>query len=226
MGLVPPSQELGRSCTVLPPFPSRLLCLSLLPLYPYCITTWEICQEVFSTFFGFQLSCESNRNPASLTALDFSYIVSHIGRFVKREFREFFPGRNPCGIAVAGLYLCPSLLTLQIISHLPLDCNRQNAQNRDFYFLKLCATFLLTKVAWCVIMEFSAAATVSGRLKKPPHTLGRSKCGAGKIQFKFSGCLGSHPLLPFHKPLHASPLCDYPPSPFISGEHQTIQINL
>ena len=62
-------------------FPLGLPCPRL--LYPYCITTWEICQEVFSTFFGFQLSCESNRNPASLTALDFSYIVPHIGRFVK-----------------------------------------------------------------------------------------------------------------------------------------------
>jgi hypothetical protein len=51
VGLVPPSQKLGRSCTALPPFPSRLLCLSLLTLYPYCITTWAICQGVFDNFF-------------------------------------------------------------------------------------------------------------------------------------------------------------------------------
>lgn len=38
VGLVPPSQELGRSRTALPPFPSRLPRLSLLPLCPYCIT--------------------------------------------------------------------------------------------------------------------------------------------------------------------------------------------
>ena len=49
--LVPPSQEFGRSRTALPPFPSRLPCLSLLLLYPYCITTWEICQGVSENFF-------------------------------------------------------------------------------------------------------------------------------------------------------------------------------
>ena len=44
VGLVPPSQELGRSRTALPPFPSRLPCLSLLSLCPYCITIWAVCQ--------------------------------------------------------------------------------------------------------------------------------------------------------------------------------------
>ena len=54
-------------------------------------------------------------------------------------------------------------LTLQIIAHLPTECNRQNAQNRDFYFLDICATFLLTKCWRCVIMEICA-----------PHTRGRA----------------------------------------------------
>ena len=47
VGLVPPSQELGRSRTALPPFPSRLPCLSLLPLYPYYIITGAICQVLY-----------------------------------------------------------------------------------------------------------------------------------------------------------------------------------
>ena len=54
-------------------------------------------------------------------------------------------------------------LTLQIIAHLPTECNRQNTQNRDFYFPKLCATFLLTNCWRCVIMEICA-----------PHTRGRA----------------------------------------------------
>ena len=84
-----------------------------------------------------------------------------------------------CSIAVAGLYLCPSLLTLQIIAHLPLDCNRQNVQNRDFYFLKICATFLLTKLARHGIMEISARAHVSGPKKTATPFHSRSSRVAG-----------------------------------------------
>ena len=54
----------------------------------------------------------------------------------------------------------PLPLTLQIIAHLPTECNRQNAQNRDFYFLDICATFCLTNCWWCVIMEISRPSTV------------------------------------------------------------------
>ena len=50
VGLVPPSQELGRNRTALPPFPSRPPCLSLLPLCPYYIIRMGFCQGVFKSF--------------------------------------------------------------------------------------------------------------------------------------------------------------------------------
>ena len=45
------------------------------------------------------------------------------------------------------------------IPHPSPDCNRQNVQNRDFYFLDICATFLLTKCWRYVIMEIPAPTT-------------------------------------------------------------------
>ena len=57
----------------------------------------------------------------------------------------------------------PYPLDTNSIPHLFPDCNRQNAQNRDFYFLNICATFLLTNCWRCVIMEICA-----------PHTRGRA----------------------------------------------------
>ena len=63
-------------------------------------------------------------------------------------------------------------LTLQIIAHLTTECNRQNTQNRDFYFPKLCATFCLTKCWRCVIMEILRASPVGAPPKKPPQKMG------------------------------------------------------
>jgi hypothetical protein len=150
------------------------------------------------------------------TALTLYHILSGLSRgFLKFLLRKLRAGRlghtQPLPTVrhlawVSQLPRCSLPLTLQIIAHLPTDCNRQNTQNRDFYFLNICATFRLTNCWRYVIMEFPAAATVGGRLKKPPHTLGRSKCGAGKIQFKICGCSGSHPLNPIHNALHASPI--------------------
>ena len=106
-------------------FPLGLPCPPL--LYPYCITTWEICQGVFYIFF-----------------------------------RGWFA--RPLRTEDATL-LRPLPLTLQIIAHLPSDCNRQNAQNWDFYFLDICATFCLTNCWRCVIMEISRPASVGAPLK-------------------------------------------------------------
>ena len=95
-------------------------------------------------------------------ALSFcTLIVSQLGRFVKRKFfflRTFFTRctSSPILVSLVGT----SLLTLQIIPHPPLDCNRQNAQNRDFYFLDICATFRLTNCWRCVIMEIPRPSTV------------------------------------------------------------------
>ena len=76
-------------------------------------------------------------------------------------------GRASSAFPLAWLrFPLPLPLTLQIIAHLPTECNRWNAQNWDFYFLKLCATFLLTKCWRCVIMEISRAWVVGARLKK------------------------------------------------------------
>jgi hypothetical protein len=68
--------------------------------------------------------------------------------------------------AFAGLFLLgvpyhPSWCPLRglpldcsyIVSHLFPNCNRQNAQIREKYFLDICATFLLTNCWRCIIME-------------------------------------------------------------------------
>ena len=69
-------------------FPLGLPCPRL--LYPYCITTWEICQEVFEiSFKGLFLLGAPLTLGVLWTPLDFSYIVSHIGRFVKGFFIFF-----------------------------------------------------------------------------------------------------------------------------------------
>lgn len=74
---------------------------------------------------------------------------------------------SPAGFA--DPFGLPLPLTLQIIPHLPTDCNRQNTQNRDFYFPKLCATFRLTNCWRCVIMEILRASPVGAPPKKPPQ---------------------------------------------------------
>ena len=59
------------------------------------------------------------------TPLDFSYIVPHIGAFVKRFF-TFFEG---LGLASpAALEGFPSPLDTNSIPYLALKCNRQNTQ--------------------------------------------------------------------------------------------------
>ena len=87
---------------------------------------------------------------------------------LSRGFLHFFSrtGFEPAIFPHSGREFPISLplpLTLQIIAHLPIECNRQNTQNRDFYFPKLCATFRLTNCWRCVIMEICA-----------PHTRGRA----------------------------------------------------
>ena len=99
-------------------------------LYPYCITTWAVCQGV-------------------------SYIFSEF-------FFESTYARATLAMASIRLRL-PSPLDTNSIPHPPPDCNRQNAQNRDFYFLDICATFLLTNCWRYAIMEICA-----------PHTRGRA----------------------------------------------------
>ena len=97
----------------------------------------------------------------ALSPLD-TLIVSHIRGFVKRNFSEPNIAFFALGVTRVFIESC-SLLTLQIIPHLSPDCNRQNAQNWDFYFLDICATFRLTNCWRCVIMEICA-----------PHTRGRA----------------------------------------------------
>ena len=63
-------------------FPLGLPCPRL--LYPYCITTWGVCQEVFEISFKGLFLLGAPLTPGVLwTPLDFSYIVSQLGRFVK-----------------------------------------------------------------------------------------------------------------------------------------------
>ena len=76
----------------------------------------------------------------------------------------------------------PYPLDTNSIPHLFPDCNRQNAQNRDFYFLDICATFLLTNCWRHVIMEIPRPSTVGARpnsslctIKKPTAFVSRSQ---------------------------------------------------
>ena len=74
-------------------FPLGLPCPRL--LYPYCITTWEICQEVFEISFKGLFLLGAPLTPGVLwTPLDFSYIVSQLGGFVKGFFTFFFEPRE------------------------------------------------------------------------------------------------------------------------------------
>ena len=111
----------------------------------YCITTWEICQGVFYLFFKklFEVpDCGWRLTLSPRTTMGLPHIS---------WVRSYLP------------------LTLQIIAHLPTECNRQNTQNRDFYFPKLCATFRLTNCWRCVIMEILRASPVGAPPKKPPQ---------------------------------------------------------
>ena len=113
------------------------------------------------------------------TPLDFSYIVSQLGGFVKGFFIFFkklfevpdcgwrltLSPRTTMGLPHISWVRSYLPLTLQIIAHLPIKCNRQNAQNWDFYFLDICATFLLTNCWRYVIMEISRRAVVGGAPK-------------------------------------------------------------
>ena len=96
---------------------------------------------------------------------------------LSRGFLHFFSrtGFEPAIFPHSGREFPISLplpLTLQIIAHLPIECNRQNTQNRDFYFPKLCATFRLTNCWRCVIMEILRASLVGAPPKKPPQKWG------------------------------------------------------
>ena len=116
----------------------------------------------------------------------------------------------PCG----GSLALP-LLTLQIIAHPTPDCNRQNAQNRDFYFLDICATFLLTNCWRCVIMEISRPAFVGAPLKMPlivnkkAHRFCKPKPKAvGKIISNCMAVWGATPYFHFITPLHGTRYTD------------------
>ena len=165
-------------------FPLGLPCPRL--LYPYCITTWEICQEVFEISFKGLFLLGAPLTPGVLwTPLDVSYIVPHIGRFVK-GFLEIIFKKVAC--RKVGSYTAsansstPSVgfpppavfppLDTNSIPHPSPDCDRQNVQNRDFYFPKLCATFRLTNCWRCVIMEILRASLVGAQPKKPPQEWG------------------------------------------------------
>lgn len=71
-------------------------------------------------------------------------------------------------------------LTLLIIADNSQKSTWQIAQNRDFYFLKLCATFRLTNCWRCVIMEILRASPVGAPPKKPPQ-----KWGGFRINLQF-----------------------------------------
>ena len=149
-------------------FPLGLPCPRL--LYPYCITTWEICQEVFEISFKGLFLLGAPLTPGVLwTPLDFSYNVSQLGGFVKGFFTFFFRRRVLNAHRVTRNFFIPSPLDTNSIPHLSTECNRQNTQNRDFYFPKLCATFRLTNCWRCVIMEILRASLVGAPPKKPPQ---------------------------------------------------------
>ncbi len=85
---------------------------------------------------------------------------------LSRGFLHFFSRMVRATFTPRGRYpVATPPLDTNIISHLPPDFNRQNTQNRDFYFLDICATFLLTKLARHGIMEISARAHVGGPTK-------------------------------------------------------------
>ena len=146
-----------------------------------------------------------------LTALTLYHILSGLSRDFS-EISEIFSGVGRvhfCGSIpiptrrsrpTPWTGLLPRPLTLQIIAHLPSECNRQNAQNRDFYSFKLCATFLLTKCWRYVIMEICAPHTrgradeiAYGGLKKPTAFVSRSQKRWGKFNSIIVGYFGSHP---------------------------------
>ena len=131
-----------------------------------------------------------------LSPLD-TLIVSHFKGFVKgflSFFKKLFEVPN-CGwrltlsprttmglphISWVRSYLP---LTLQIIAHPIAECNRQNVQNRDFYFLDICATFRLTKywryaIMW-MVEEDSHLYKSPGNFYHQPnrayHNLARAK---------------------------------------------------
>ena len=94
----------------------------------------------------------------------------------------------------------PHPLDTNSIPHLFPDCNRQNAQNRDFYFLDICAAFLLTKLARHGIMEISARAHVGGPTKTATLFTAEAQGWRELISnFNFNFWGGKPPLLPFHK---------------------------
>ena len=101
-------------------FPLGLPCPRL--LYPYCITTWGVCQEVFEISFKGLFLLGAPLTPGVLwTPLDFSYIVPHIGWFVKGEFQislKFFRPDTVSTASPIGRYIrasvCVPLLTMVV----------------------------------------------------------------------------------------------------------------
>ena len=150
--------------------------------------------KVFSNFFStttthlrivYPCGLPCNWGISSVIPLDFSCIVPHIGRFVKGFLKISFKKvacRKVGSYTASANSSTPSVgfptpevfppLDTNNIPHLPTECNRQNAQNRDFYFLDICATFLLTNCWRCVIMEILRASPVGAPPKKPPQKWG------------------------------------------------------
>ena len=121
----------------------------------------------------------------SSCALDFPYIVSQLGRFVK-GFLEIFSRKLRAGRLghtqplptvrhlawVSQLPRCSLPLTPIVYHTYPHIARWNNAQNRDSKLFLFCATFCLTNCWRCVIMEILRASPVGAPPKKPPQKWG------------------------------------------------------
>ena len=128
-------------------------------------------------FFGYRLSSdELGMGLTTTEEISFVPLLYHTLRGLSRGFLHFFSWLFPVCVVVLRFLLTAKgifprlgtrsfLLTMIVYHILSQRSTWQNTQNQDFYFLNICATFLLTNCWSCVIMEFPAAATVGGRLK-------------------------------------------------------------
>ena len=128
-----------------------------------------------SSICGFTLGVHAIGLPPHLFCI---FIVTYLRRFVK-GFLEIFSRKLRAGRLghtqplptvrhlawVSQLPRCSLPLT-QISYHILLENTRWNiAQKWDKIFVYICTVFLLTKVAWRVIMEISARSGVGGPTK-------------------------------------------------------------
>ena len=147
-------------------------------MYPYCITTWAVCQGVFYIFFRAPLrSCITLVSVEAIcrSPLD-ALIIPHRVGFVKGFFTFFFEPaqdrsltrllQSPRG-KDTRLKVCTSLPLTMIVYHTHPQITRwNNAQNRDNYFVHFFRIFLLTNCWGYVIMEIGAPYTRGGAAEK------------------------------------------------------------